>query len=153
MNKYLMMSAAAVLASANGATASNAGNGISLGGGCGLNIVGSGKGVYAVLYTSCGGPGVDTGQGLSRKTAQGKSVELSSNYFGSAKSLGISYDISLPLRSGGTWATWIEISGVTAFLANSGTYTAGAAHKKGRNVAAETKALIARLRAAKGQHR
>ena len=153
MNKYLLLSAAAVLAGTSGAIASSArGGAIDLGNGCGLVLTEVQKGVYAVQYNGCGGSGVETGQGLSRKTAQGKSVQLSDNYFGNDRSTADSLDISLPLKNGGTWALWIEFSGTSSFIANSGTYTVGAAAKKtGGNVMAETRALIARLRAARGK--
>jgi hypothetical protein len=152
MNKYLMLSATALLASAGEATASNVSSGISLGNGCALGIAGGG-GIYVVQYFGRGGGGIATGQGLERKVRHKKSVELSSNYFGSATSMGISYDISLPIRPGGTWALWVEYNGTTAFIADSGTYTVGVAGpRKGRHLAARTKALIERLRAAEGQH-
>jgi len=148
MNRYLMLSAAALLASTNGAIASHAESaGISLGNGCGIGIVGGG-GIYAAQYFGCGS-GISNGQGLSRKTGRRtKSVELSDNYFGSQTNYGRSFDISLPIKSGGTWALWLEFNGTTAFIADSGTYTVGAAARRTRgNLAAETKALVARLKA------
>jgi len=70
MNKYLLLSAAAVLVNASAATAANAkGGSIDLGNGCGLDINEVQKGVYVVRYGGCGEEGVDTGMGLSRKTA------------------------------------------------------------------------------------
>ena len=145
MNKYLMMmsAAAAVLAGTDGAS------GITLDNGCNLNLIQNGRGIYSVQYGNCGSA-ISYGQGLARKTRQGKFVDLSDNY-SDGSGIAMSIDISLPLKNVGTWALWVGLSGTTSFVANSGTYTVGAAAKTGGNLMAETKALIARLKAARAQ--
>jgi len=148
-----MLSAAAAMLTAPGGTTAANSKTVVLGSGssCGWVVTEVQKGVYAVQYLGSNGSVASTGQGLSRKTAQGKSVELSDNYFGSAHSLGISFDFSLPFKNGGTWALWLEFSGVSAFMANSGTYTVCTGPRTGRSHLAETKALIERLKAARAQ--
>src|SRR5690349_11467909 len=77
MTRYLMLTAAAVLAG-TGAAAGTFVNAVSLGSGCELNLYTSGKGIFAVAYAAaCGGNGGEgTGQGLVRKTPQGKRLDL-----------------------------------------------------------------------------
>jgi hypothetical protein len=145
MNRYLMLSAAALVASTGWASAAKVKSGtLDVGSGCTFGIVQEERGVYVVRY----GDGA-SGQGLSRKTANGKAVELSDNVLGSDTSTAVSFDISLPLKNGGTWALWTEFSGTTAFIANSGNYSVCAAPKAGGGLNAETKALIERLKAAR----
>jgi hypothetical protein len=162
MNKHLMLmgAAATALAGPAGTIAANSKT-VALGPGSGGSscpwvVTEVQKGVYAAQFHSL--TGISTGQGLSRKTPQGKSVELSmsNNYFGSGTSIGFSLDVSLPFRTGGTWALWIEFSGVDAFMGNSGTYSVCTAPKAGGSKAgggirAQTMALIARLRAERAQ--
>jgi hypothetical protein len=153
MNKYLMlMSAAATALAGPGGTAPADAKtyGISLGSGCEFAIVGAG-GVFASQNKA--GAVTSTGQGLERKTSAGKFVELSDNYHGNYSSFAVSYDFSYPFKTGGTWAAWVEFSGTTSFVADSGTYTrcTGAASRGGRHVDV-TRALIERLRAERTQH-
>jgi hypothetical protein len=143
MNKYLMMSAAALLAgAATGADAKSAtlcddqGNPIA--------YLSYGDKIYNVAYEGGG-----IGFGIGGKTkGLGEHVTLSDNYaFGA--STAASFDFSLPFKGGGTWNLWLEFSGNTSFEANAGTYTLCTAAMTGRGtVVAATKALIAQLRAA-----
>lgn len=119
MNPYLLLSAAALVAAASPATAGKRVTNVSLDGlSCGeLKLVEPQKGVFAVQYTNCGL--VATGQGLARKTDQGKFVDLSDNYYGNYRSAALNFDLSLPLRTGGSWTAWIEFSGTTGFEINA----------------------------------
>ena len=149
MNRYLMLSAAALVASTGLASASKVKSGaLDVGSGCTLGIAQVEHGVYVARY----GDGA-SGQGLSRKTANGKAVELSDNVFGSDTSTAVSFDVSLPLKNGGTWALWTEFSGTTAFIANSGNYSVCTAPVAGGSLKTETLALIERLKAARGARR
>jgi hypothetical protein len=147
VNKYLMMmsAAAAVLAGTGGAS------GQLLSNGCGLGTIQNEKGVYSVQYSNCLHSGIDFGQGLVRKTPQGKFLDLSDSYF-VASGIVMSFDLSFPLKNGGTWALWVGMNGTTSFISDSGTYTMGGTPKKGGGKSmAKTMALIARQKAAKAQ--
>jgi hypothetical protein len=158
MNKYLMLSAAALVASTSGAAAANASrtDTVTFDGYCGsVRIVHSGP-QYNAAFFSCGGALTGIGFGLAQKTkGMGRHVDISDNQYGNNRSIAVNTDFSLPFRTGGTWGLWIEFSGVSSFLGNSGTYSVNVpAHQgKGKSLTAETRALIERLRAAKGQHR
>jgi hypothetical protein len=67
--------------------------------------------------------------------------------FGSSTSF--LYDISKPIRKGGTWTLWDCQSG-TCFEGNSGTYDLGPPSKSGKHVATTTKLaeMIAKRKAA-----
>lgn len=137
MNRYLMLSAAALLASASGANAKQI---ISY---CGMTFFEPQKGVFAVQY-----PDGSTGQGLARKTDHQRFVELSNNSEGNYRSVALSYDLSLPFKSG-TWAQWIEFSGTTSFEANSGTCNATSRQGDDGRVTSEVRAMVQARRAAR----
>jgi len=135
MNRYLLLSAAALLASASGANAKQI---IAY---CGMNFFQPQKGVFAVQY-----PDGSTGQGLARKTDHQRFVELSNNSEGNYRSVALSYDLSLPFKSG-TWAQWVEFSGTTSFEANSGTCNANNRQGGDGSVASKVKAMVEARRA------
>jgi len=146
MNKYLMMSAAAALAAASRADAKTA----TL---CDENnqpmfTVNYVHDIYTVQYS-----GSDGGLGIGERTkGLGKHVPISDNYFCATDALcswALSYDISLPLKDGGTWTTLIKFSGTSAFIGNSGNYKLCNAAPSNSNTGmrARTKALIDRIRA------
>jgi len=125
MNKYLMMSAAAVLAStgANAGTHSftfgTAGGGSYCDGG--TANTGGGVGAWQHTNNNCAS-GLSTGQGLLGKMVAlgSKGYDMSDNYFGSAKSIALNYTLPKKIQNGGKWTLWIEFSGVSSFLGNSG---------------------------------
>jgi hypothetical protein len=137
MNRYLLLSAAALLASASGATAKQTTSY------CGMKIFQPQKGVFAVQYTDG-----STGQGLARKTHHQRFVELSNNSEGNYSSMALSYDLSLPFKSG-KWAQWIEFSGTTSFEANSGTCNANSRQGDDGSVTSKVKAMVQARRAAR----
>jgi hypothetical protein len=154
MNKYPMMSAAVLLAGTGASTAAGAktvtlctGNDNS----AFLQLNTSGA-TYNATYLTGQSPA--TGFGIAGRTKGfGKHVTLSDNYnnYGNSNE-SLSFDLSLPLKNGGAWALWVEFSGISAFEANSGSYTRckGATKGSGKMMAA-TKALIARIAAARKQ--
>jgi hypothetical protein len=84
---------------------------------------------------------------LARKTANGKSVDLSDNVEGNS-AFTISFDISLPLKNGGTWGQWNQYSATTSFLANSGTYKLAGPSQRHDGTHSAFTTLIEKLRAA-----
>jgi len=131
MNKYLMLSAAALMTTAVPAGANEPPNNsavmIYLGSSsCGA-IVHGGPKVFAVQWSACGGVGA-IGQGLAAKTPGiGKNVNLSDDVeplLGT--NIGLSFDLQLPLKSGHKYGAWASFSGVTSFEFQSGTYDVGA---------------------------
>jgi len=125
MNKYLMMSAAAVLAStgANAGTHSfqfgTAGGGSYCDGG--TAVTGGGIAAWQHTNNNCAS-GVSTGQGLLGKMVAlgSKGYDMSDNYYGSAKSIALNYTLPKKIKNGGQWTLWVEFSGVSSFLGNSG---------------------------------
>ena len=157
MNKYLMMSAAAVLATTAGANAGTLLHSFTFGtpsGGSycdGGSVYSSGASIWAWQHTNnnCAG-GVSTGQGLVGKlTALGYAAgDMSDNYYGNYKSIALNYTIPAKLKKG--WTGWIEFSGTTSFEFNSGGFknvTPG--HKGSKSTTAALKTLIAAHRAGK----
>lgn len=138
MNRYLLLSAAGLLACTSGAAAAKKEFAY-----CGLNLFEPQKGVFAVQY-----PDGSTGQGLTRKTPQGRFLELSNNYYGNYTSIALSYDLSLPFQAGGTLTAWIEFSGTTSF--EGGTSTCNGAGQRDRALLlGKVRELIAARRAAR----
>jgi hypothetical protein len=153
MNKYLMLSAAAVMAS----TAANAGTlthsftfGTSGGGSyCdGGSVYTSGATVWSWQHTNnnCGG-GVSFGQGIVAKNAVlGKSANMSDNF--ESKNYGSNYvylNYTLPkkLAAGKPWELWVGFSGTTSFFANSGVLVnVVPGHKGTKSTTSGLKALI-----------
>jgi hypothetical protein len=144
MNKYFLLSAAAVLAS----TAANA-----------SSTIGSYNFGTAAGTSSCTGFNVSTGPdsfGLGllgkSKAVKGKTATMSDNYF--AIDYGISSEyasFTLPakLKAGQPWELWLGMNGTTAFLANTGVLVAnnGAKHRTGKSIRAGLKELIQAHRA------
>ena len=161
MNKYLMMSAAAVVASTGAASADTHSftfGTFSGGSYCDGGTAITGGGVYVWQHTNnnCSG-GVSNGQGLlGKKTPVGTVASMSDNYFGAATSIALNY--TLPQKWSGKkarWTGWVEFSGTSSFEFNSGpllNITAGVAkpnnHSKKSTVGA-VKTLLAAHRAHK----
>jgi hypothetical protein len=148
MNKYLMLSAAAVVASATGASADThtfqfgtAGGGSYCDGG---TVTNNGV-VWAWQHTNnnCYS-GVSTGQGLLGKVEGfGKVANMSDNYFGAATSIALNYTLPKKIKAGNTWYLWVEFSGTSSFLGNSGVLiNTTAAKKGGANTVAKLKSMI-----------
>ena len=146
MNKYLMLSAAALLASVSGANANNKASAtIYIGGSAAIQLNYSSV-VYNAQFLNCTGGGIAIGMGFAATTkVLGKNVDLSDNCVPSEGDA-ISFDLQLPLRNGHAWTEWVEFSGTTSFPLNSGTYKLHAGPGEGGNVAAETRALLDRLK-------
>ena len=135
MNKYLMMTAAALLAgtaSANAGTHSfifgTANGGVYCDGG--TVYTGRDGGIYSGAVWSwqhtnnnCAS-GVSTGQGILGKTiGLGKVAEMSDTFF--AQNYGIysevlNYVLPKRLKAGQPWSAWIDLNGTTSFEANNG---------------------------------
>jgi opacity protein-like surface antigen len=147
MNKYLMLSAAALLAGAGAANAANKASAtIYIGGAAAIQLGYSGI-VYNAQYVNCTGGGIAIGMGLAANTTVlGKNVDLSDNCV-PPEGDAISFDLQLPLRNGHAWTEWVEFSGTTSYPLDSGTYKLHAGPGTGGKLAAETKALIDRLKA------
>jgi hypothetical protein len=148
MNKYLMLSAAAVVASATGANAGTHSFQFGTAGGgsyCDGGTVTSNGVVWAWQHTNnnCAS-GVSTGQGLVGKVVPyGKIANMSDNYFGSAKSIALNYSLPKKIKAGNTWLLWIEFSGVSSFLGNSGVLiNTTAAKKGGQSTTSKLKTMI-----------
>ena len=153
MNKYLMMSAAAVLTATGGsahAAGEQSGNIVFSGTCSGIALHWQGQ-AYAAAYLNCSGTPTAYGQGLAGKTKGiGKNVDLSDNYvIDGSNTESVNFDISLPLKNGGKWFLWLQLSGVTSFEANAGKYNLGGATKygTGQSVLAKSLAAIARHKA------
>jgi hypothetical protein len=158
MNKYLLMSAAAVLASTGAATAGTHSFtfGTTYGGSyCdgGTATTGLSGGADAWIHTNnnCAS-GTSQGAGVLGKTSIGKIYANSDNYL--AKNDGIyneylSYTLPKRIKSGKQWTLWIGLSGYTNFEGNSGVLnnvTAGAHGIKSHgttSTAAKVKQLVA----------
>jgi hypothetical protein len=157
MNKYLMLSAAAVVASATGANAGTHSFTFGTAGGgsyCDGGTATTNGIVWAWQHTNnnCYG-GVSTGQGLLGKVkGMGKIADMSDNYFGNYKSIALNYTLPKKIASGNQWTLWVEFSGVSSFLGNSGVLVnATAAKKSHTSTVAKLKTMIKAHQAAK-QH-
>ena len=139
MNKYLLMSAAAALATTAAGTA-QAGTysvhfGTASGGSyCDGEIGTSNAGVYAGrhIYTKCST--LDTNlltEGLGEKqkgNAVGKkNVNFSDMTFGYNyhENYAISFDLATPIAAGGKWDLWVSFVASSSYIGNSGTLKAG----------------------------
>lgn len=163
MNKYLMLTATALLAAPN----ANAGTllysfqfGMASGGSyCdGGTVYSNGLPVMSWQHTNnnCSG-GVSYGTGSAAKFPglKGKYALMSDSFFGQEYGIFSEYlSVLLPekLKNGkGIWETWIGLNGTTAFEVNSGPLieVAAAGHKKsGKSITAGLKELIAVHKAA-----
>jgi hypothetical protein len=158
MNKYFLLSAAAVLASTAANASSTIGSynfGTAAGtSSCtGFNVSTGPASVWSVIYNNCSGP-PSYGLGLlgKSKAVKGKTATMSDNYF--AIDYGISSEyasFTLPakLKAGQPWELWLGMNGTTAFLANTGVLVAnnGAKHRTGKSIRAGLKELIQAHRA------
>lgn len=164
MNKYLMMSAAAVLASVAGAQAGTPKYSFQFGDANGASycdggtVYSSGANIWAWQHTNndCQG-GVSYGQGLvGKNSVTGKSADMSDNIYGSS---GLTLNVVLPakLKTGAPYSIWCQYSGTTSFECNSGTLANvanGAKYRTrrgGRSATAALKTLIQAHRSA-SQH-
>ena len=129
MNKYLMMSAAAVLAStgANTATAASFQFGTAGGGSyCdGGTLTHNSGAAYSWQHTNANcASAVSYGQGLLGKTAGlGKISNMSDTYFGQLYGIFseyLSYTMPKKIKNGAQWTLWVGINGVSSFEGNSG---------------------------------
>ncbi|MFL6689814.1 MAG: hypothetical protein ACJ8IR_06450 [Alphaproteobacteria bacterium] len=136
MNKYLMLTSAALLSS-QAAAGTPAGTIYFDHSDCAITFNTSGAGIYAAQYSQCGNSGIAYGEGLAMKSAFGKHVELS--YSANSE---ISFDLSLPFKNRGTWTEWQQINGTSSFVVDSGTYKLHPHAKIGRGVVSQTAALI-----------
>ena len=163
MNKYLLMSAAAIMASA--ATAAAASNDSKSATGSGTFYQVSASGVtycdadylrwhgsnYFSLYDNetefCGASVNGVGQGIAGKTkGVGKQVDNSDVFFtGEA----ISLTFSTPIKSGGVWTLWFG-TGFSTFEINSGNYYPGVPHARGGKQMSNHKAVEQFVKHVKG---
>jgi hypothetical protein len=157
MNKYLMLSAAAVLASSASAyagthtfTFGTADGGAYCDGGTVNTDIGGNKAVRAWTHTNnnCAS-GTSEGQGLLGKVkGLGTSSEMSDTFYGKNYdifSIQIAYTLPKKIANGQPWTLWVGEDGVTSFEGNSGTLVDvdGAVHRGTKSTAAAVKQLIA----------
>jgi hypothetical protein len=133
MNRYLMMSAAALFASSTAAVADDSSKShfsgtVSLGT-CdylALHYVQSGIVFAEHLYTHCGSGTNLIELGYEGKNAKGHGSSLAIGEMALAYNYHENYalmlDLSAPIKSGGTWALWVAFSQDSVFLAENGNY-------------------------------
>jgi hypothetical protein len=152
MNKFLMLSAAALLGSIAPASAGDQSRSYTVhfftGGGANSYCDGmtfrkdraEGKhiAVGTHLNDGCGGRDVPVVGTVNRK-------KFTLNE--SQSSFGVVYDIYKPIENGGTWDEWVCYSGSSCFEANSGIYKLGFAARGGSRVS--TTARVAQMIAAR----
>jgi hypothetical protein len=156
MNKFLMLSAAALVGSAAPALASDqsklhtihffSSNGASY---CdGMNFQNAGKHMAVGLHLNedCAGT-----NGQVSGTVNKTQYTLNENQ-GFSESF--AYDIYKPIRNGGAWDLWVCLSGTTCFMANQGFYEKGfpGVHRKGVSTTAKVAEMVAAWRASRGSH-
>ena len=156
MNKYLMLSAAALFGSALPAFAGDqarmhtihfeTANGASY---CdGMSFQKTGRHIAAGLHLkdNCASNVQVVG------TVDKKAFQLSQNY-NSGHSIALMYDIFKPIRNGGTWDLWICFSGTSCFEGNSGVYKLGFPASGGSRMAttARVVGMIAERKAARAR--
>ena len=120
MNKYLMLSTAMVLGAVTSAGAADKKYAtVCFNGSPGIDLVYIDPFYHAHYLSTPGG-----GFGIALKTkGEGKHVLMSDNDTSLGDDATESFDLTLPLKNGGTWGLYIEYSGTTSFEADSGTYT------------------------------
>jgi len=148
MNKYLLMTAAALIGAATS----------------GVEKANAGGGPYTIQFNSyCDGmtfkrtdaPPLATGEHLNIDCAGGTApVAGTVNnkeflLFETGSSLQYAYGIHKPIRNGGVWDLWVCFSGTTCFFQGSGTYSLGccAARNSGNPIKSRVADLIAQRRA------
>ena len=160
MNKYLMLTAAALLA--NGATA-QAGErpqthsfafGTSGGNYCTSFTVTTGldngfdkNGVWAIVYKSCNGGPSNFGQGLVAKVKHmGDIADMSDTVLGQnygVFSEQVNFTLPKKLKAGEPWSLWAGIGGTSSFEANSGVLVdTGGARRGARSTFDAVKQLL-----------
>jgi hypothetical protein len=157
MNKYLMLSAAAVLASSASAYAGShtfvfgtASGGSYCDGGTVVTAIGGNKAVRAWKHTNnnCAS-GTSEGQGLVGKIKGLKKASDMSDTF-EGKNYGVfseqlSYTLPGAIKTGGTWTLWIGLNGTTSIEGTSGVLNQVNARSMGKgktSSASVVKALI-----------
>jgi hypothetical protein len=168
MNKYLMLTAAAVLAGTASANAGTHSFTFATAGGtpyCDGGTVYTGRdgGIYSGAVWSwqhtnnnCAS-GVSTGQGiLGKTTGFGKVADMSDNF--EAQNYGIysevlNYTLPKKLKPGQPWTSWIELGGSTSFEGNSGVLANPMpGHEGTQSTLASAKSLIQAHRAARNRN-
>jgi hypothetical protein len=143
MNKYLLLSAAAALATTAAGSAQagsysvhflSTGGGSYCDGEIGTSNFSSNAAVGYHVYTHCSSadPNLVT-VGLGEKGATPKKgkkkghIDFSDITFGYlyAENAGILFDLASPVQAGGNWDLWVAFSGSSAFLGNEGVLAAG----------------------------
>lgn len=157
MNKYLLMTAAALIGAATSAAGNaNAGGGpytIKFDGYCdGMTFHRSGASPIAVgehLNEDCGGR-----TGAVAGTVDKKEFLLFETLSGNYSSVQqIAFGIHKPIRDGGKYDLYVCFSGTTCYGGNGGTYSLGCcdARAAGRPVSSKVAEIIAQRRAARHQ--
>jgi len=157
MNKYLLMTAAALLGTAAPALADDQSKSHSLhflsqnGGSYCDGLKWAKFDPYGLQYgvhlnVNCGGGTSKIAGGASRK-GWGFSDNSSPG-----SSISLFYDISKPFKDGSAWALWVCMNGTTCFEGNTGTYKVGFP-ANGSHVPSTTKVekIIAEIKAARAK--
>ena len=150
MNKYLLLTAAALIGTATS----------------GVGEANAGGGPYTIHFnTFCDGmtfhrtdaPPLATGEHLNTDCAGGTAPVIGTVnkqeflLFESASSSQFTYAIHKPIRNGGEWDFWVCFSGSTCFFGGSGTYSLGCCEPRngGMPIKSKVAEIIAQRRAAK----
>ena len=169
MNKYLLMSAAAVLSTAaTGVATSASATTVHFSGYCDDIVIGQNTSVFAGRHTFLVGCGYSSGrygvmEGLVAKGAawnpKGDKKKAKGNVnagdtsepevFGT--NIGLSYDMTAPVKGGSSFYGWASFSGTTSFNYISGVMGSGPAKPAGKDgkVGATTDKLAALAKARK----
>lgn len=158
MNRYLLLSAAALLAGTTAGSA-NAGThtftfGTSNGGSyCdgGKVVTGTGgdKAVWSWTHTNnnCAS-GTSEGQGLAGKSGK-KSIATMSDTYDTKQHIttqSVSYVLPQKLKPGGHWEMWIEVGGVSSYEGGHGVLIMGAHQTSGQSTLAAVTKFIRQSR-------
>jgi hypothetical protein len=163
MNKYLMMTSAALLATtaAGNAEAATHTYIIHFGSGstyCDSLLLHKNGNVYAGkhLYTACGsGPdvlieGLGSSGGVPPGKGKGGNVNIGDDTLAYIyhQNYSVSYDLQTPFKNGGTYAVWINDTGSSSYIANEGVYEVGnkARSNSHESTLSKVVALIAKRR-------
>jgi hypothetical protein len=133
MNKFLMMSAAAVLASSTAAIASEDSKGgfngtISFGSGCDyFDVNYFGQNIYTAehVFSACNGTtGSVTDFGVVGKYKKASTLNFGDDIFAIlyGENVAALYQFSTPIKTGGTWDLWVAFSASSVILGNEGNY-------------------------------
>jgi hypothetical protein len=153
LNRYLLLSAAALL---TGTTAANASEvsftfGTSNGapycdGGTIVTGVGGNKAVWSWTHTNTNcASGTSEGQGLAGKSGK-KSIAVLSDTYDSKQHVtteSVSYVLPQKLKTGGHWEMWVEAGGVSSYEGAHGVIIVGAPHQtSGKSTLAAVTKLV-----------